>query len=122
MPAARFDHAGGSVLFGRNPQRPATGLDLLQAASQSTGGVRYGYDPHAIERPLTLTWRGMASTDLVALQNFEASVINGMAEPFTYTDGDGIAHNVRRATPTLDSSETAPGRHTVTVELLESSA
>lgn len=119
MPAARFDHSGGSVLFGRNPQRPPTGLDLLQAASQSTGGVRFGYDPHATERPLTLTWRGMASSDLAVLAVFEAAVINGMAEVFTYTDGDGVEHAVRRATPTIESSEIAPGRYAVTVELLE---
>lgn len=119
MPAARFDHAGGSVVFGRNPQRPPQGLDLLQAESQSTGGVRFGYDPHAIERPLTLTWRGISSADLAALETFEATVINGMAETFTYTDSDGNARTVRRATPILDSSEIASGRHTVTLELLE---
>lgn len=119
MAKARFDHSNGSVIFGRNPQRPPQGLDLLQAEARSTGGVRFGFDPHAIERPLTLTWRGMASGDLAALEIFETAVINGMAEAFTYTDGDGIERTVRRATPTIESSETAPGRYAVTVELLE---
>lgn len=119
MAKARFDHSGGSVIFGRNPQRPPQGLDLLQAEARSTGGVRFGYDPHAIERPLILTWRGMATADLASLEAFESSVINGMAEAFTYTDGDGVEHTVRRATPTLDSTEIAHGRHNVTVELLE---
>jgi hypothetical protein len=119
MSAARFDHSGGFVVFGRNPQRPPSGLDLLQAESQSTGGVRFGYDPHAIERPLTLTWRGISSADLAAIEIFEATIINGMAEIFTYTDCDGNEYSVRRATPILDSSEIASGRHNVTLELLE---
>jgi hypothetical protein len=120
MPAARFDHAGGSVLFGRHPLRPAGGIDLLQAEARATGGTRYGYDPHAIERPLTLQWSGMASADLAALEIFLAQVVKGMAELFTYTDFAGVVHTVRCATAQLNSTEIAFGRHNVTLDLLES--
>lgn len=119
MPAARFDHANGSVIFGRNPLRPAGGLDLLQAESQSTGGVRYGYEPHASERPLDLTWRGLGAGDRLALEAFFTGPANGMAELFTYTDGGGVEHSVRFAVAALEFVETAYERYSVTVPLLE---
>lgn len=118
MPAARFDHAGGSVIFSRNPLRPVVGVDLLQASASSTGGVRFGYDSHALQRPISLRWKGLSSADLSALETFIYTTVNGMAETFDYTDADGLVRRVRLSSPTIDSSEIASGRHDVALELL----
>ncbi len=118
MPAARFDHAGGSLIFSRPPERPARELELIQAETRSAGGVPFGFTIYDVEDLLPLRWRGLLESEAVALESFFRSILNGMAEPFLYTDVAGVAHSVRFATPEIDSVERASGRRDISLQLL----
>ena len=119
MSGVRFDSTTGSARISRAPLRPAPGIALLQDNSVSAAGVRFGYPPRSLERPLTLRWQGITSADLAALLAFLSSHAQGMARPFFYTDNVGQIHLVRCASDQLDHSEIAWDRHHLTLELLE---
>ncbi|WP_316348473.1 hypothetical protein [Desulfuromonas acetoxidans] len=115
---SRFDHAGGSVIFSREPRRPVPSLGLLQIQTETASGMPFCSDPVATEDLLPLQWRGMSTADLESLQDFFFQVVRGMAEPFSYTNDAGLVETVRFAKPQIDHEEIAAGRHLVTIQLL----
>jgi len=118
MPMPRFDHTSGSVAFSRAPERPQRSLELIQAETVSAGGVRFGHHVYDTDDLLPLRWRGMSETEAAELETFFRGTVNGMAEPFVYTDVDAIAHTVRFATPIIDSVDRVYGRRDISLQLL----
>ncbi len=117
--SARFDHAGGSVVFSRAPLYGQGGLEVHQAQAESAGGDRFAADPAFAEKPLTLNWSGMSIDEAEALENFMRNVVDGMAEDFIYTAADGSEYIVCFAAPGIDRSEIARGREQVTIQLMQ---
>jgi len=119
MPACRFDLGVTALVFSVNPARPSRGFSVFQPDARSTGGVPFGFDPHARERRWALSFRGMPADDRAALETFFRNVAKGMSETFTATFPDGSSATVRFAVESLDFTEHAAGRFAVDVPLLE---
>lgn len=116
---ASFVHASGTVVFSRNPQRPASAMVLQQPSAETSSGLRYGGGVLAVERTLILHWPTMLSADWSDLLAFFSGIVGGMADSFTYTDPGGSDHTVRFADPELAASEVSADSYAVTVRLLE---
>lgn len=115
---ARFDHAEGSVIFSRAPLYGKGAAEALQAQARSAGGQLFAGEPAAVERTITLQWRGMPTSEADALETFLRSVVNGMAEQFEYTAADGTVYSVSFGSPEIDRQATATGREAVTLDLI----
>lgn len=101
MPQASFVHSAGSVTFSRGPLRPDLSLGLQQPQRQTAGGIRFGYAYTVADNIIKLSLR-LTDTEQTTLLAFFNTIVNGMAEPFTYNDTTGVATNVRFNTPLID--------------------
>ena len=101
MANATFVHTGGTITFTRALPRPDQVLNVIQPQRTTSAGVRFGYSHTIIAQTMRLQLR-MTTAQKEQLLAFFNTIVNGMAESFTYTDNIGTATAVRFDAPRLD--------------------
>ena len=100
MPNASFVHPNGSITFSRGPHRPDNSLAPVQPLRKSAGGVRLGF-ASAFDKNLIRPRLRLSEVEKAQFIAFWDTIVNGMSEPFTYTDTSGFAQVVSFEDPAL---------------------
>jgi hypothetical protein len=121
MPVNTFTLAADSVAFPTAPTRPTgRSLALPQVTGRDSSGAVYAYRKGAQRRVKhRLAFLYLPSATLTVLLNFNTVTVRGIGDSFTWYDHEGDAHTVYFADTTIAHREVSPGRHQVSIDLVE---
>ena len=111
-----FNYSGTIVTFAWGHFNESRSLVKIQPKEQSAIGVRFGQAAYGKDDVLSLTMQ-LTRAEFLAVRFFLNTTVNGSGRVFTYTDGNGVAYNVRYLGGQLTESETEYNLYTPTIRL-----